>query len=155
MPKKVNFANFCGQTVLPDRPLLIGQKLLENAKIQSIKLQTWLASLAILNDTFLVIFKYCGDGFSLFLVYVASPNPPFDFRRTFFPFPLSSWIQKSTAEHNSCKDYSSEANREPKSSAWGTNEVDHSPFWMDPVVTIALPPPFCSSKLLNFLSLLA
>ena len=36
MPKKVNFASFCEQAVLPDRPLLIGQKLLENAQIQKL-----------------------------------------------------------------------------------------------------------------------
>ena len=39
LPKKVHFANFwkpvaCGQTVLPDRSLLIGQKLVENTKIE-------------------------------------------------------------------------------------------------------------------------
>ena len=39
MPKMVNLASFLkleanGQTVLLDRSLLVGQKLLENAKIQ-------------------------------------------------------------------------------------------------------------------------
>ena len=39
MPKMLNLASFrkleaCGQTVLPDRSILIGQKLVENAKIQ-------------------------------------------------------------------------------------------------------------------------
>ena len=39
MPKMVHFDEFlkteaCGQTVLPDRSVLIGQKLVENAKIQ-------------------------------------------------------------------------------------------------------------------------
>ena len=39
MPKKLNLAIFlkpkaCGQTVLPDRSVLIGQKMVENAKIQ-------------------------------------------------------------------------------------------------------------------------
>ena len=39
MPKIVNLASFrkpeaCGQTVLPDRSLYIGQKLVEKAKIQ-------------------------------------------------------------------------------------------------------------------------
>ena len=39
MPKIVNFASFwkpeaCGQTVLPDRSLLIGQKMVKNAKIE-------------------------------------------------------------------------------------------------------------------------
>ena len=39
MPKMVYFGEFlkteaCGQTVLPDRSVLIGQKLVENAKIQ-------------------------------------------------------------------------------------------------------------------------
>ena len=38
MPKKVDFDEFwkpedCGQTVLPDRSILMGQKLTENAKI--------------------------------------------------------------------------------------------------------------------------
>ena len=38
----VNLASFwkteaCGQTVLPDRQVLIGQKLVENAKIQKFK----------------------------------------------------------------------------------------------------------------------
>ena len=38
----VNFGEFlksepCGQTVLPDRSILIGQKLLENAKIEKSK----------------------------------------------------------------------------------------------------------------------
>ena len=39
----VNFGEFlktlnaCGQTVLPDRSILIGQKLVENAKIQKFK----------------------------------------------------------------------------------------------------------------------
>ena len=37
-----NLASFwnpeaCGQTVLPDRSILIGQKLVENAKIQNFK----------------------------------------------------------------------------------------------------------------------
>ena len=39
MPKMVHFGEFlkteaCGQTVLPDRSVLVGQKLVENAKIQ-------------------------------------------------------------------------------------------------------------------------
>ena len=38
----VNFGEFlkseaCGQTVLPDRSILIGQKLVENAKIEKFK----------------------------------------------------------------------------------------------------------------------
>ena len=39
MPKIVNFGEFLknGQTVLPDRSLLLGQTLLENAKIQKFK----------------------------------------------------------------------------------------------------------------------
>ena len=42
MPKMVNLASFwksetCGQTVLPDRSILIGQKLVENAKIEKLK----------------------------------------------------------------------------------------------------------------------
>ena len=42
MPKMVNFGEFlkleaCGQTVLPDRSLLIGTKLVENGKIQKFK----------------------------------------------------------------------------------------------------------------------
>ena len=42
MPKMVHFGEFlekseaCGQTVLPDRSLLIGQKLKENAKIKNL-----------------------------------------------------------------------------------------------------------------------
>ena len=39
MPKMDDLASFwkpeaCGQTVLPDKSVLIGQKLVENAKIQ-------------------------------------------------------------------------------------------------------------------------
>ena len=42
MPKMVNLTSFlkpeaCGQTVLPDMSILIGQKLVENAKIQQFK----------------------------------------------------------------------------------------------------------------------
>ena len=42
MPKMVNLAIFlkneaCGQTELPDRSVLIGQKLVENAKIPKLK----------------------------------------------------------------------------------------------------------------------
>ena len=42
MPKMVNFCNFWkpeayGQTVLPDRSILIGQKLVENAKMLKFK----------------------------------------------------------------------------------------------------------------------
>ena len=48
----VKLASFCkpeayGQTVLPDRSIVIGQKLKENAKIQNS------------NSTFWVIFKQC------------------------------------------------------------------------------------------------
>ena len=39
----------CGQTVLPDRSVLVRQKLVENAKIQNS------------NATFWVIFKQCED----------------------------------------------------------------------------------------------
>ena len=39
----------CGQTVLPDRSVLIGQKLVENAKINNP------------NATFWVIFKQCAN----------------------------------------------------------------------------------------------
>ena len=38
----------CGQTVFPDKSVIIGQKLVENAKIQS-------------NATFCVIFKQCDE----------------------------------------------------------------------------------------------
>ena len=38
----------CGQTVLPDRSVLIGQKLVKNAKIKKKS-----------NATFWVIFKHC------------------------------------------------------------------------------------------------
>ena len=31
----------CGQTVLPDRSVLVGQKLVENAKIKKFKCDTW------------------------------------------------------------------------------------------------------------------
>ena len=36
MPKMAHFGDFqgCGQTVLPDRSILMGQKLVKNAKIQ-------------------------------------------------------------------------------------------------------------------------
>ena len=42
MPKRVHFGDFwkpeaCGQTVLPDRSILIGQKLAGNAKIEKLK----------------------------------------------------------------------------------------------------------------------
>ena len=42
MPKMVNLTSFWkpevfGQTALPDRSILIGQKLVENAKIEKIK----------------------------------------------------------------------------------------------------------------------
>ena len=42
MPKMLNLASFSQteatpQTVLPDRPVLIGQKLVENAKIENLK----------------------------------------------------------------------------------------------------------------------
>ena len=42
MPKNVHFTSFwkpeaCGQTVLPDRSILHGQKLVENAKIEKLK----------------------------------------------------------------------------------------------------------------------
>ena len=40
----------CGQTVLPDRSVLIGQKLVENAKMPKIKMQY-----------LKVIFKKCED----------------------------------------------------------------------------------------------
>ena len=40
----------CGQTVLPDMSVLIGQKLVENDKIQNS------------NATFWVIFKQCKNG---------------------------------------------------------------------------------------------
>ena len=44
MPKMFNLASFwkpeaCGQTVLPDMSVLIGQKLVENAKIQNIQMR--------------------------------------------------------------------------------------------------------------------
>ena len=46
MPKIVNLASFqkpeaCGQTVLPDKSVLIGQKLVENAKIRKFKCATF------------------------------------------------------------------------------------------------------------------
>ena len=42
MPKMLNFASFwkpeaCGQTELPDKSFLIGQKFVENAKISNFK----------------------------------------------------------------------------------------------------------------------
>ena len=57
----VNLASFwkpeaCGQTVLPDRSVLIGQKLVENAKMQNS------------NATFWVIFKQCEKGLIFFLL---------------------------------------------------------------------------------------
>ena len=44
MPKTVNLGSFwnpegCGQTVLPDMSVLIGQKLVENAKIKKIQMR--------------------------------------------------------------------------------------------------------------------
>ena len=56
MPKIVNLASFwkpkvCGQTELPDRSVLIGQKLIENSNS---------------NSTFWMIFKQCeGDSTSV------------------------------------------------------------------------------------------
>ena len=55
MPEIVNFVSFwkpevCGQTVLTDRSLLIGQKMVESAKIEKFKYS---------NATFLVILKHC------------------------------------------------------------------------------------------------
>ena len=52
MPKMVNFASFWkpeafGQTVLPDRSISIGQKLVQNGKLKNS------------NEIFLVIFKHC------------------------------------------------------------------------------------------------
>ena len=50
MPKMVHFGVFlkaCAQTVLPDRSALIGQKLVENAKIENS------------NATYWMIFKHC------------------------------------------------------------------------------------------------
>ena len=56
--KMATFASFwkpvaCGQTVLPDRSILIGQKLVENAKIKKFKCD-------ILSDfqTFLIFFQH-------------------------------------------------------------------------------------------------
>ena len=54
MPKMVHFGEFlkseaCGQTVLPDMPILIGQKLVENAKNEKS------------NETICVIFNHCKD----------------------------------------------------------------------------------------------
>ena len=43
----VHFGEFCGQTVLPDRSLFIGRKLLEMPKLKNS------------NATFWVIFKHC------------------------------------------------------------------------------------------------
>ena len=63
----VHFGEFlkteaCGQTVLPDRSLLIGQKLVENAKITKHKFNI-LSDFQTLckksNETFLLIFKHC------------------------------------------------------------------------------------------------
>ena len=46
MPKMVQFGELlkykaCGQTELPDRSVLIGQKLVENAEIQKFKSDIW------------------------------------------------------------------------------------------------------------------
>ena len=52
----------CGQTVLPDRSVLIGQKLVENAKIKKINCDI-LSNFQTMewngNETFLMIFKHC------------------------------------------------------------------------------------------------
>ena len=55
----VNLASFwkpeaCGQTGLPDRSILIGQKLVENAQIKKF------------NATFWAIFKQCATVFTVF-----------------------------------------------------------------------------------------
>ena len=57
IPKIVNLASFwkseaCGQTVLPDRSLLISQKLVENAKMAKIQMR----HVPILNETFFLWF---------------------------------------------------------------------------------------------------
>ena len=41
MPKMVHFGEACGQIVLPDKSLLIGQKLVENGKIEKVKNETF------------------------------------------------------------------------------------------------------------------
>ena len=75
----VNLATFgktedCGQTVLPDRSILIGQKLVENAKNEKLKwdiLGTQKNNFVIKMRHFYVIFKHCdtlSGSFSLSLV---------------------------------------------------------------------------------------
>lgn len=90
-------------------------------------------SLLFFPSKFLLI-KVWNEG--LLRIFRHPQIPYLIFRRTFFHSPFDARIQKSS---RTIVLQGTQANREPKSSAWGTNEVDHSPFWMDPVVTIALP----------------
>ena len=68
MPK-VKFGEFwkpeaCGQTVLPDKSVLIGQKLVENAKIKNSDGTIWM------------IFKQCdSDLFDFFSLFAWRKNP--------------------------------------------------------------------------------
>ena len=56
MPKMVHFGEFlkteaCGQTVLPDRPVLIGQKLIESAKIQIGHFESFSNNVHLISET--------------------------------------------------------------------------------------------------------
>ena len=63
MPKVLNLASFWkleanGQTVLPDRSILIGQKLVENAKIQKFKCDILSNFQTMWSGLFLALNKY-------------------------------------------------------------------------------------------------
>ena len=66
--------NLCGQTVLPDMSLLIGQKLVENAKIQ--------------NATFWGIFKQCVLVFYGFITLMWKVRVPKWCNKTFHSKPF-------------------------------------------------------------------
>ena len=63
MPKMVNLASFwkpeaCVQTVLPDRSLLIGQKLMEHAKIVKFIYDFWVISQHCAKNWILTNFEF-------------------------------------------------------------------------------------------------
>ena len=70
----VKLANFripkaCCQKVLPDRSILKGHKLVENAKIQKFKC----------DATFLVILKHCEIDQTLLMIYWLKSNEVYSF----------------------------------------------------------------------------
>ena len=56
----VHFGKFCGQTVFPDMSVLIGQKLIEKAKIQKFKCDIWGDfQTLLLKSSKRKIFRFC------------------------------------------------------------------------------------------------